>query len=195
MAGLGFLINTVLNEDDRISLLFCGAPEMVFRKGVEAFHDIYRIEIEAPYDALIAGSSPMDGDFYQANKAITAASLGIRDGGTIVLVSPCRNGISDFPYFDEMITTNRDFFTWRNLIRSGALKHRVAAEICLGLRYLTDVRKIRIGMITPGIPEERIRAMGLMPYPSIEAALNDVSPAARVGIIPKGPLTLLAVAE
>jgi len=71
----------------------------------------------------------------------------------------------------------------------------VAGEICLSLRYLTDVREITIGMVTTGIPKETIAAMGIKPYNHIEEAIADglkrYSVNARVGILPKAPMTLL----
>jgi nickel-dependent lactate racemase len=193
MAGLNFLINTVLNEQGDICRIVCGHPGSVFQKGIELFNRLYRFEISEPFDLLIVGSNPMDMDFYQANKAITASSLGVRDGGAIILASPCWNGISPFPYFDEMIMSGKDFKQWRNLIRSSDLKHKVAAEICLALRSLRDLRKITIGLVSPGIHHGRIAKMGLIPYASIEEAFEDmmhrVGDCHRIGIVPKGPVT------
>ena len=137
-----------------------GHPVQAFLKGVRIFNCIYQFDLKAPLDLVLAGSSPYDFEFYQANKAISAASLGVKDGGTIILVSPCDKGISQFPYFDQMITSGKDFGHWQAELGKPQFKHKVAAEICLSLRYLLDVRHLKIGMVTSGISADRISKNG-----------------------------------
>jgi nickel-dependent lactate racemase len=196
LGKLSFIINTVLNEQDAVCRLVSGHPEIAFKLGVGEFNQIYEVPVHGAFDLLVVSSSPMDTDFYQANKAISASSLGVRDGGTIVMVSPCLNGVSSFPYFDEMITSGRTYGEWQETIAEPDFRHKVAAEICLSLRYLQDVRKIRIGMVTPGIPHETVAKMGILPYVSVEAAVRDAQDrygnGLRLGFVPKAPLTLLS---
>jgi nickel-dependent lactate racemase len=142
MASLDFIINTVLDAEDEICDLVAGDPSGAFKEGVRAFNRVYGFILEEPFDLCVAGSSPYDFEFYQANKAVSAASLGVKDGGTIVLVSPCEKGISAFPYFDRMITAGHDFHHWRKALGNPHCPHKVAGEICLSLRHLLDVRKI-----------------------------------------------------
>jgi len=197
MVRLDFMINTVLNAEDEVCNLVTGDPSGAFVEGVRFFNQVYQFTLDAPFDLCLAGSSPYNFEFYQANKAISAASLGVKDGGTIVLVSPCDKGISAFPYFDEMITGGHDFSHWQKALGNPDCPHKVAGEICLSLRYLLDVRKITIGMVTEGISKERIAEMGLIPYAHIQEAIADGlrrhGGNARVGILPKAPMTLLNV--
>lgn len=194
LGRLGYIINTVLDEQDEICRIVAGDPVEAFRKGVSEFNEVYRFPLDRPFDLLVVSSSPMDGDFYQANKALTISSLGVRDGGMIIMAGPCTNGLSPFPYFDDMITAVKTFSQWQDLMHRPGMEHQVAAEICLGLRYLMDVRKITIGLVTTGIPPETVVRMGLIPFPTIESALETA--ARRLGrnlhlaIVPKGPLTL-----
>ena len=198
MAPLDFIVNTVLNAEDDISHLVVGDPSGAFKEGVRAFNRIYGFTLEDPFDLCVAGSSPYDFEFYQANKAISAASLGVKDGGTIVLVSPCEKGISAFPYFDRMVTGGHDFDYWQKALGNPDFPHKVAGEICLSLRHLLDVRKITIGMVTEGISKNRIAQMGLKPYAHMDAAMADGlrrhGMNARIGILPKAPMTLLTAA-
>ena len=197
MARLDFIINTVLNGDDEICHLVAGDPLGAFREGLRIFNQVYQFNVEKPFDWCLAGSSPYDFEFYQANKAISAASLGVKDGGTIVLVSPCHKGISAFPYFDEMITSGRDFACWQEALGKPDCPHKVAGEICLSLRYLQDVRNISVGMVSDGISKDKIAEMGLKPYADVDEAVADglerYGMNARVGILPKAPMTLLDV--
>ncbi len=197
MAHLDFVINTVLNAEDEICHLVAGDQAGAFVEGVRLFNRVYQFILEKPFDLCLAGSSPYDFEFYQANKAVSAASLGVKDGGSIVLVSPCNKGVSAFPYFEEMITAGHDFRHWRKSLGSPECRHKVAGEICLSLRYIMDVRKISIGMVTDGISTEKIAQMGLNPFANLQDAIADGLARhggnARVGILPKAPMTLLNV--
>lgn len=199
LGRLGYIINTVLDEKDEICRIVAGDPLEAFRKGVSEFNAVYRFPLHRPFDLLVVSSSPMDGDFYQANKALTVSSLGVRNGGMIIMVGPCPNGLSPFPYFDDMITAGKTFSQWQDLMHRPGMKHQVAAEICLGLRYLTDVRNISIGLVTTGIRPETVVRMGLIPFPTIEAALETAARRLgrklRLAIVPKGPLTLFEPVE
>lgn len=194
MSNLSYIVNTVLDEKDEICRVVAGDPAGAFRKGVSEFNKIYRFPIDKPLDLLLVSSSPMDGDFYQANKALTVSSLGVRDEGMIILAGHCAKGLSPFPYFDDMITSSRTFSQWRDLMCRPGFEHQVAAEICLGLRYLMDVRKITIGLVSTGIRPEIATGMGFVPFTTmesaIETALQRLGRNALVGIVPKGPLTL-----
>ncbi len=197
MARLDFIINTILNQEDEICDLIAGEPSTAFMEGLRAFNQVYQFQLEKPFDLCLAGSSPYDFEFYQANKAISAASLGVKDGGTIVLVSPCEKGISAFPYFDEMITSGHDFAHWQKELGKPECQHKVAGEICLSLRYLLDVRKISVGMVTSGIQKKTIAEMGLKPYSDLDEAIAEGVKShgmnARIGILPKAPMTLLEI--
>jgi len=194
MGRLGYIINTVLDERDEICRVVAGDPLGAFRKGVSEFNEVYRFPVERPFDLLVVSSSPMDGDFYQANKALTVSSLGVRDGGMIIMTGPCPNGISSFPYFDDMITSGNTYAQWQDIMHRPGMEHQVAAEICLGLRYLTDVRRITIGLVTAGIRPEAVAGMGLIPFPTLESAMEEAARQlgrdARLALVRKGPLTL-----
>ena len=194
MGRLGYIINTVLDEQDEICRVVAGDPAGAFRKGVSEFNEVYRFPVARPFDLLVVSSSPMDGDFYQANKALTVSSLGVRDEGMIIMAGPCTNGLSSFPYFDDMITRSASFSQWQDMMRQPGFEHQVAAEICLGLRYLMDIRRITIGLITTGIRPETVTKMGLIPLSTLESAMEEaecrLGRHARLAIVPKGPLTL-----
>lgn len=197
LGRLGYLINTVLDEKDEICRIAAGDPVEAFRKGIPEFNEVYCFPLDRPFDLMVVSSSPMDGDFYQANKALTVSSLGVRDGGMIIMAGPCTNGLSPFPYFDRMITAGKTFSQWRDLMHRSGMEHQVAAEICLGLRYIMDVRKITIGLVTSGIRPETVTRMGLIPFPTLEPALEEAALRlgrdARLAVVPKGPLTLFAL--
>ena len=197
MSGLDYLINTVLNQDEGIFALACGEPAVAFQRGIELFNRVYGVELPEPLDLILAGSSPMDQDLYQANKAFGVSSLGLRDKGYLAVTAPCPGGISSFEYFDRMITSGRDFNYWKDYLARPESEHIVAAEMILGLRYLVDVRGLRLGLDSPGITPKECRAMGICPLTCLQEAVDkaaaELGPDLKLGQAPKGPLTLMRI--
>ncbi len=194
LSGLNFIVNTILDENGEIAGVVCGHPFLAFTAGVDRFCRLYTTPIDRPFSFVITGSGPCDSEFYQANKALSSVGPAVHDGGHVLLVSPCKKGISAFSYFNDMVTSGKSFSHWKEYLSKPEAPRKTAAEICLSLRHLLDVRKLNIGLVTPGIPPDTVAAMGMTPYTSVEEALNDIlprlNPSPRVGVIPKGPMAL-----
>jgi len=92
-AGLDFIVNVVLDENDRIAKFFAGDFRKAFREG--ASESMRRRVRDVPRaDIVIADSYPYDIDLWQACKAISVAELAVKPGGTVILVTPCDEGLS-----------------------------------------------------------------------------------------------------
>ncbi len=69
-------------------------------------HDaLYRAEVDAAYDLVLAsaGGYPKDINFIQAHKAIDNAAAFVRDGGELILLAECADGVGSttfLPYFE-----------------------------------------------------------------------------------------------
>lgn len=104
MIGKQFSLNAILNGDKKIVQAVSGEPLAVMRAGIPISRQVCQIEIKGLYDLVIAspGGAPKDINFYQAQKAITHASMFARDGGVILLVSACPEGTGSRAYEEFM---------------------------------------------------------------------------------------------
>jgi nickel-dependent lactate racemase len=106
MTGLHYCLNCIMNEDkDIISIIF-DKPDRVMEIGIPIVKSIYMVEVQKKYDYVIAsaGGFPKDINFYQAQKALTNAAQICCDGGTIILLAECREGIGSDIFEDYMKT-------------------------------------------------------------------------------------------
>jgi len=93
--GLHLIVNTALTRDGEIVKVFAGHFKRAHRKGVEFAKGIYAVPAPAGLaNITIASSYPADIDYWQGSKALYAADLVTNPGGTIILVTPCPEGIS-----------------------------------------------------------------------------------------------------
>jgi nickel-dependent lactate racemase len=93
-AGLKFIVNVILNRDGRIGHVVAGDPVKAYREGVKTARKIYCPEVPRYVDVMITTSYPSDIDYWQAIDSLAYASTAVKEGGTIIIATPCPEGIS-----------------------------------------------------------------------------------------------------
>ena len=97
LAGVDFILNVVTNSQKEIVEVVAGDLEKAWLKGVETSTEMYHVQLEEKVDVAIvsAGGYPKDINIYQAQKALDNADGVVKEGGTIVLLAECRNGLGE----------------------------------------------------------------------------------------------------
>jgi nickel-dependent lactate racemase len=92
-------LNAILNSEKRIVYTVAGDPMAVMATGLPLTRKICQTEVNGAYDLVIAspGGYPKDINLYQSQKALTHASLIVNDGGAVILVAECIEGIGSKP--------------------------------------------------------------------------------------------------
>ncbi len=105
-----FAITTIVNDDGEAIELFCGDWRLSHRAACDAYAAEHTIEIAEKRDLVIVGSGgfPHDINMIQAHKALEAASHACADGGTILLLAECSDGLgrADFLNWFEVKSTD-----------------------------------------------------------------------------------------
>jgi nickel-dependent lactate racemase len=189
--GLRAVFNVVLNAEGRLVQAFYGDPRQAFRAGVALCRQVYGVEVEGLADIVIAGSHPCDIEFWQAHKALYAADLVVREGGTIIVVTPCPEGVS-VTHHDMLNFTALDAEKIEALIEAGTIADVVSGGLALAWAKIRQ--RARISLVSGGIPAEEARALGFTPFASLEQALEAArrrhGPAAKVTVLTHAPETL-----
>jgi lactate racemase len=102
MIGIDLAINVVLNPAKQIVALLAGNPAELVSRGAAIAARVYGLPIEKPFDIVIAscGGHPKDICLYQAQKGLNLASQCAREGGRILLLAACGQGVGDALYHD-----------------------------------------------------------------------------------------------
>jgi nickel-dependent lactate racemase len=90
-----FAISTIVNDVGEAVDLYCGDWQTSHRAACDAYSAANTIRISEKRDLVIAscGGHPHDINLIQAHKALDAASRACNDGGTIILVAECSEGL------------------------------------------------------------------------------------------------------
>lgn len=188
--GVDLALNAILNQQKQIVQVLAGEPVAVMLAGVLLSRQICQVVVSQNYGLMIAspGGHPKDINVYQAQKGLAHAARVTRPGGTIILTAACPEGSGSLHYED-----------W-------ALGKRSYAEVLEQFRVegfrigphkafqiARDASQIRL-MLCSDLDENLARALLLNPVKdlqtAVDAALADLQPGERVGVMPYAASTI-----
>ena len=106
--GIDFLVNAVLNYKQEIIGLYCGDWIKAHREGVNLSFKASVARLPYKADFCIAGSSPFDLNFLQTLKSIEATQTVIKEDGTYIMLTSCRQGLGNHRWLlDEKMLAER----------------------------------------------------------------------------------------
>lgn len=194
MVGVDFLLNVVLDEHKDIVYAVAGDVTQAHRAGCAFLDGLYGKRISARADIVVVsqGGAPKDLNLYQTQKALDNAAHAVKEGGVIVLVGSCREGLGE-RVFEEWMTTAPDAQSMIARIgRDFQLGGHKAAAIAM---VLEKAEIYLVSELAPGF----VQKIFLMPFGHVQdafdAALQKCGQDARVLIMPYGGSTLPLAAE
>jgi nickel-dependent lactate racemase len=191
LVKLDMVVDVVLCQDDRIAGAFAGTPGRVFQAGLALARQVHEVACPGGLDIAITSGCPYDLDLYQATRAVEYADAVVREGGTIVLVAACPDGVGDREFYDLMAerTKRPDDFLRDIARRSGRVTFSV-----LGYCLARIKAEKHLYIATEGIPAAELEAMGFHPLTSLQTKvdilLREYGPAAQVAVFPLGSSTI-----
>jgi nickel-dependent lactate racemase len=95
-----FLLNVTLDPQRRLTGVFAGDLAPAHAAAILQAERQYRAPISEPYDVVVVTNMgyPADTTLYQSVKGMSVAAEAVRDGGAIVLVAGCEEGIGSEDY-------------------------------------------------------------------------------------------------
>jgi nickel-dependent lactate racemase len=180
-------INMVMDASNDIIDVFCGDLRECHAQAVEVAKRYYAVHIAKRTEMVLAcAHHPMDVDLYQSQKAIHNATFAGRSGGTIVLISPCRNGIGPRTFYELMSSH----------ATPQALSQYVSMHRQLGSHKAADfakaMKEFRI-LVVSGLSAETLRAIHLeacSPEALEREMLNTLSNGDDIAVMPEGSVTV-----
>lgn len=175
-----FSINSVVDESGRAVKIYAGDWRSAHRIGCLEYLKSHSVEIEDKREVVLvsAGGSPYDINLIQAHKALEMAAHAVADGGTIILLAQCGDGLG-----------RPDFLKWFAEKDSRALAERlrngyeVNGQTAWSL--MTKAERYRIILVST-LPDEEVRNMGMAPAHSLSAAIKQVKGEQPGYIMPHG---------
>jgi len=177
---ISFCISTIINDAGDVADLYCGDWKASHRAACDEFAAKHTITVNEKRDIVIAscGGFPHDINMVQAHKALDAASHACTDGGTIVLLAECPEGLG-----------RRDFLSWfesagsRDLAERLCNSYQVNGQTAWSLLKKAERFDVRlISTLSADVAE----AMRLTPMQSLTRTIAKTKPESKGYILPSG---------
>ena len=192
MAGVDFNLNVAIDKERRITGVFAGDMVESHRIGAEFVEQQAKVTLPAPADAVVVSSAgyPLDATFYQAVKGLLTAVEIVKQGGSILLVAACSEGIGSKPFTDLIFKTDDLTAFVQGLYNP--------ANFVIDQWQLEELakvaRKADIYFYTDGIPYHQRAKLFVQPLKQaqegITEILNQYGEDAQIAVIPEGPYVL-----
>ena len=196
MAGADFNLNVAIDKQRRITGVFAGDLVESHRVGAAFVEKHAKVTLPVAADAVVVSSAgyPLDTTFYQAIKGLLTAVEIVKQGGSILLVAACSEGIGSKPFTDLIFKTDDLTAFVQGLYNP--------ANFVIDQWQLEELakvaRKADIYFYTDGIPYHQRVKLFVYPLESaqegIEELLTRYGEDAQIAVIPEGPYVLAKLA-
>ena len=171
-AGLNMIVNTVIDAKEQLVGVFAGDVIKAHREGIKLAEKLYRPTVPSRTDIAIAGSPGLavNIDYYQAIKGVLAASCFVRKGGTIIIATPCHEGIPAKSHPEVLKLGSLSYEGALKQIDEGGYKDSSLPgfiSIHTQIKASSD-----IVIFSEGLSEEECRILGLNKVNSLEDAVR-----------------------
>jgi nickel-dependent lactate racemase len=179
MIAPAFNITTEVDVDGRAIRLYAGDWRSSHEAACREYLLTHSRAIERQRQLVIVscGGFPYDINLIQAHKALDMAARACCEGGTIVLVAECTDGLG-----------RPDFLKWFSEKDSRALATRLRESYEVNGQtawaLLNKTESYRVHLVSQ-LPEDEVRLMRMVPARSLDEALSDV-PDTDAFIMPRG---------
>jgi len=190
MARHDFMLDVTLTQSREVSAVFAGHPQAAHAAGVEFLETTSLEKLPHPADAVITSAAgyPLDLTFYQTIKGITAAQHIVKQGGRILILAECAEGIGS-PEFARKLKAFSGYQSYLDEIRDTPVE---IDQWQLEKLALTGL-KHKIVLYTPGAGREELGSLGTQAFATVDEAvaclLDGLPTGAQVALVPEGPYT------
>jgi nickel-dependent lactate racemase len=188
-----FLLNVTLNKDKQITGVFAGDLRAAHENGCAYVASSAMVALQRRYDIVVTSNSghPLDQNLYQSVKAMSVAARIVKDGGAIVVVADCRDGIPDHGEYGRLLLEAESpksllkAIRERDIVKQDMWQAQVHAAVC---------RKADVYFHSHNLTDDQIERAFLKPCSkvekTIEKLLDKYGRDACVCALPEGPQTI-----
>lgn len=169
MVKPSFMFNVIVNSSGKIEHAVSGNYREAFQNGCEYLKKSEELAIKDLADVVIASSGgyPKDINLYQATKALSSAKEAVREGGDIILIARCNEGMGH----SEMESIINDFPD--NYSREIELRRAYTIAKFIGFLMCKISEKCTISLVSE-IDETLFRKTNIRVYKDINDAISTV---------------------
>jgi nickel-dependent lactate racemase len=193
MVGKCLAVNTVIDEDRRMSFVNFGEIEASHEQAVSFVRPYAEIRIDKTFKTVLTSSAgyPLDKTYYQTVKGMVGPIDILAPGGNLIIVSACSEGIGSPEYADAQKCLTK---LGPEKFLQGIMDKRYAEiDEWQTEMQVKAMKKANILLYTDGLTKEQRALTGVTMIESPLAAVMESVKAhgdRRIAVIPEGPYVI-----
>lgn len=186
---IDFILNVVLDSEKNIIKAVAGHYIQAHREGCKFLDTINKSKIKERADIVITtpGGFPKDINLYQAQKALDNAKHAVKDGGIIILVASCKEGLGEQVFERWLLEARKPETLVQKIKTKFELGGHKAAAIGMVLQH------VRI-FIVSDLDKHLVKEIFMEPFndiqEAIDEAIKELGDDAKIIVMPSGGSTL-----
>jgi nickel-dependent lactate racemase len=192
-----FSVEVVLGSAKRLTHVFAGTTAAAHQAAAAIARQttMRRVDQRFPLVITSGGGYPLDQNFYQAIKGVSAAAEIVADGGTIVLAAECRYGLPNSAVYQEVLRPDEDI----RLANARILQSDEVVPDQWQVQVQTRIQaQARVLVEAAGLTPADLATARLEPVDDIAAfvrAARRKEPRLPIAVLPHGPYCIPFLAE
>jgi len=168
ICGIDYIVNAVLDEHKKIVYAVAGDVTQAHRAGCAYLDEMYRKKLPQQADIVLVsqGGAPKDANLYQVQKALDNAKHAVRDGGTIILIGACSEGLGS-KKFEEWLTTAP---TAHSMVEEISRNFELGGHKAAAIGMVLD--RAQIDLVSE-MDDDFVRRIFLNPQPTAQTAFDE----------------------
>ncbi len=190
MIGGAFAVNTVIDEQRRLSFVNCGEVVASHLEAVAAARRYSEIPVPRRFDTVVTGAAgdPLDATYYQTVKGMVGPLDILNPGGRLIIASACSEGFGSPEFADAQ---RRLIALGPQAFRASLLaKRRAAIDEWQSQKQLKPMQAGNVLLYTDGLSPSDRALTGVTMIDSVNDAIADSiarSGDPNVAFVPEGP--------
>jgi nickel-dependent lactate racemase len=172
IVGLQFIVNCVLTPESEVFHVVAGHYIAAHREGVTYARQMYVQSFERQSDIVVSISHPHDPDFWQAGKGFYCAESLVRDGGSILVATPCPEGLGLHSSYPERIGNEDNVEIMKAILRGEEKMPQDPLPLAPAAMMAKIRKRIQLHIASPGLTKEMMSKAGIMVHTTVQEGLD-----------------------
>ena len=193
MTQPSFLVNVALNTENQITGVFAGDLLVAHAQGCAFVRENALTPVQTPFDIVITTNSgyPLDQNLYQSVKGIRAAQGIVKQGGAIICVTACEEGVPLYGGYADLLKRGGSPQGVLDMVHTpGFQEHDMwQVQIQALVQIWADVY-----IYSQGLTVNEIQDSLFLPCEELSVTLRELQkqygPDASIAVLPDGPQTI-----
>lgn len=184
-----FLLNVVLNEKKDFLRVFAGDYIQAHLVACEFVDQVYGVPISRPADLVIAtcGGYPKDINVYQLQKTMDNAWVAVREGGVVIILGECEEGVGSDQYLEWM----EEYKTPEKIEEKTRCQFIVGGHKAYAVtRLMKKAKFILVSALNPDLARTLLFHPAKDMDEALKIASSKLGPNPQILLMPQGSLTV-----